>query len=304
LTNRELLTIRMMRDYLTELLTTYWFAPPVALWRAVELRVAAEEQYERPLLDLGCGDGLIGQALFGTEGYADVGFDPWMDQLCQAARSGVYRHVDLADGHHLPYPDGAFATVFSNSVLEHIPDVGPVVREAGRVLRCPATASTRGGEPAEGRPGGHFIFTVPSDAFRTLLDGYIRPMEAGNVEKAERYAAAVDAWLEHHHYHTPEEWGDLLAAAGMTLVKARYYIPEKVERLWDRMNDRYSVGQPRTAWGLLASPRLRFLGYQPLLRRVVVRSLSRHWRPYYEMDVPPGKKGGGLLIVARRTNDQ
>ena len=278
----------MSRDYLTELLMTYWFAPPVALWRAVELRMAEEERYDRPLLDLGCGDGLIGQALFGAARYVDVGFDPWVEQLRQAARSGVYRHVDLADGYRLPYADGAFATVFSNSVLEHIPDVGPVVREAGRVLR----------------PGGHFIFTVPSDAFRSLLDGCIQAMEAGNAEKAEWYAASVDVWLEHHHYHTPEEWGDLLTAARMTLVKARYYIPEPVERLWDRMNSRFGVGAPRSAWGLLVSPRLRPLGYQALLRRAVVRSLSRRWRPYYEMDVPPGEKGGGLLVVARRKSDQ
>jgi len=278
----------MTRDYLTESLTTYWFAPPVALWRAIELRVAAAEQYARPLLDLGCGDGLIAQVLFGTDACVDVGLDPWADQLHQAARCGAYRHVDLADGHRLPYVGGTFATVFSNSVLEHIPEVEPVVREVGRVLR----------------PGGRFIFTVPSDAFRHLLDGYIRPMEAGNMEEAEWYAAAVDVWLEHHHYHTPEEWGGLLAAAGMEMVKARYYIPEGVERLWDRMNNRYGVGQPRTAWGLLVSPRLRPLGYQALLRRAVVRCLSRRWRLYYEADVPPGEKGGGLLVVARRNNDQ
>jgi hypothetical protein len=106
--------------------------------------------------------------------------------------------------------------------------------------------------------------------------------------------------LEHHHYHTPEEWRDMLAVAGMTLVKARYYIPENVERLWDRMNVRYGIGQRRTAWGLLVSPRLRRLGYQALLRRIVVRRLSRRWRSYYEMDVPPGEKGGGLLVVAQR----
>ena len=75
-------------DYLTESLRAYWFAPPVALWRAIELRAAAEEQYERPLLDLGCGDGLVGQVLFGTAGYADVGADLWADQLRRAVRSG------------------------------------------------------------------------------------------------------------------------------------------------------------------------------------------------------------------------
>ena len=271
------------RDYFGELLATYWFAPPVALWRAVELRVAAAEQYERPLLDLGCGDGLIGQVLFGAGG-VDVGFDPWMDQLRQAARSGVYRRVDLADAHRLPYSDGAFATVFSNSVLEHIPDVASIAREVGRVLRG----------------GGHFVFTVPSDAFRVLLDGYVRLMEAGDPRGAEDYASFVDGWLEHHHYHTPEEWGDILAAAGMRIVKTRYYIPVLVARLWDRMNGRYGLARRGSAWSILVSPRLRPLGYQALVRRLVVRNLGRRWRSYYEMDVPPGDKGGGLLVVARR----
>jgi SAM-dependent methyltransferase len=272
------------RDYLTELLTAYWFAPPVALWRAVELRVVAEERYERPLLDLGCGDGLIGRVLFGAGEYVDVGFDPWLEQLRQAARSGVYRHLDLANGHRLPYADDTFVTVFSNSVLEHISDVEPVVREVGRVLL----------------PGGRFIFTVPSDSFRVLLDGYARRMESGDAQGAEGYASSVDGWLEHHHYHTPAEWQCLLGAAGMTLIKARYYIPGQVERLWDLLNMRYGVNRTRSAWGILVSPRLRPLGYQALLRRMVVQSLSRRWRPYYEMDVPLGEKGGGLLVVAHK----
>ena len=282
----------MALDYLAELLTAYWFAPPVGLWRAVELRVAAEEQYERPLLDLGCGDGLVGQVLFGKGGHADVGLDPWADQVRRAARTGVYRHLAVGDGHHLPYADGTFATVFSNSVLEHIPDVGKVVHEVGRVLRCP--------DPNTGQASGHFVFTVPSDAFRPFLDGYVRRMAAGHVRGAEAYAAAVDARLEHYHYHTPREWQRLLASAGMTLVKARYYIPQEVEQFWDRMNVTFGIGQRRSAWAMLVSPRLRALGYQALVRHIVVRILGRRWRRYYEMDVPLGEKGGGLLVVARR----
>lgn len=282
----------MTRDYLTDLLKRYWFAPPVALWRAIELRVAAEEQYERPLLDLGCGDGLIAEILFGPENPVDAGIDPWGEQLRQAAQSDAYRRVDQADGHHLPYADGSFASVFSNSVLEHVPNPSPVLNEVARVLRRP--------ESDQGRPRGRFIFTVPSDAFRRLLDGYIRRMKRGDPEGAEAYAAAVDARLAHHHYHTPEEWRDLLSAAGLTMVKVRYYIPEEVERFWDRMNARFGIGEQWSIWQLLASPRLRSLGYQSLLRRLVVRYLSRRWRAYYEQDVPSGEKGGGLLIVAQR----
>jgi SAM-dependent methyltransferase len=274
----------MTRDYLVELLRAYWFAPPVALWRAIELRVAAEQRYERPLLDLGCGDGLIGGVLFGTGGRVDVGLDPWMDQLRQAADSTVYRHVDQADGHAMPYADEGFATVFSNSVMEHIRDVAPVLREVRRVLQ----------------PGGRFIFTVPSDAFRRMLDGYARRMAAGDAQGAEAYATTVDERLEHHHYHAPRAWRELLSEAEMTLVEARYYVPEEVVRFWDRANARYGVGQPRSAWSLLVSPRLRFLGLQRPLRRMVVERLGRRWRRYYEMDVPRGAKGGGLLIIARR----
>lgn len=271
------------RDYLEELLDVYWFAPPVALWRAIEIRVAAEETFGRPLFDLGCGDGLIADVIVGPGG-VDAGIDPWSEQLRKAARSGVYRWVQQADGHRLPYASETFASVFSNSVLEHIPDVAPVVQEAGRILR----------------PQGRFIFTVPSDAFRRLLHGYRARMAAGDHEGAEAYATAVDTRLAHYHYHTPDEWADLLAAGGMTLEKARYYIPEPVADLWDRMNVRFGIGR-RSLWSLLASPRLRGLGVQRALRRWVVRKLSRDWRVFYEMDVPPGQKGAGLLIIGSKS---
>jgi SAM-dependent methyltransferase len=236
------------------------------------------------MLDLGCGDGLIGQVLFGSDGGVDVGVDPWLEQVRQAARSDVYRRVDLADGHHLPYKAGAFATVFSNSVLEHIEDVEPVVREVGRVLQR----------------GGRFVFTVPSDAFRSLLDGTIRRQEAGDLVGAQTYASSIDEWLAHFHYYTPDQWASILGGAGMRLVKARYYIPKQVERLWDRMNERFGVRSKRSVWSIWVSPRLRSLGYQSALRKLVVRTLSRRWRSYYELDVLPGERGGGLLIVAER----
>ena len=278
----------MSRDYLSELLAIYWFAPPVALWRATELRVAGDEDFDQPLLDLGCGDGLVARALFGQEAHIDVGFDPWMAQLRRASHTGVYGHLDCADGQRLPYASGTFATVFSNSVLEHIPDPAPVLGEVGRVLR----------------EGGRFIFTVPSDHFRVLLDGYVRREEAGDRHGAEAYADSVDARLAHHHYHSPERWQQLLSACGMVVEKARYYVPDEVVRLWDRMNRRYGIGRTRSAWAILASPRFRGAAHQRLMRRLVTRRLGRVWRRHYLMDVADGQKGGGLLVVARKRGDQ
>lgn len=274
---------RALPDYLTELLNRYWFAPPVALWRAIELRTAAQERYEFPLLDLGCGDGLVAEAFFGdTSGVGGVDLE--LDQLRQAVRRRIYQHVVLADAAHLPYRNGTFRTVFSNSVLEHIPAVEPVLTEVSRVLQS----------------GGRFIFTVPSDAFPHLLDGWIRNAAQGDVQKAEEYVHWVNEWLAHYHYYSPSEWERLLARSRMKLRVARYYIPEKVERFWDRANWRYGLMRRWTLWRLLSSPRMRRLGFQLIVQRIVVHRLSRTWRPMYEQDVPLGEVGGGLLLVAER----
>ena len=273
------------RDYLIQLLDAYWFAPPVALWRAVELRTLARESFPRPILDLGCGDGLIARTLFDGEPPLEVGFDPWWEQLRKGACSGMYASVQQAYGDAMPYRSGAFGTIFSNSVLEHIADLEPVLHECGRVLR----------------PGGRFITTVPSDAFRRLLGGYRDRAAVGDLSGAEAYAARIDARLAHHHYHTPPEWAALLARAGIRLLSARYYLPASVAAMWDKSNGDFGItGEGRPFYRWLASPRLRGWGFQPFVRRQVVRRLSRSWRRAYEMDVPEGGVGAGLLVVGEK----
>lgn len=273
------------RDYLSLLLDQYWFAPPVALWRAVELRTLAEQAFPRPILDLGCGDGLIAQVLFAGEAPIEVGFDPWLAQVRQAPESAAYRHVQQALGDAMPYPTASFGAVFSNSVLEHIPELTPVLREAARVLR----------------PGGRFLATVPSDAFRHLLAGYRTHVAVGDFAGAEAYATRVDQRLEHHRYPTPAQWEALLADAGLRLVNARYYIPAEVEALWDQANADYGIHEHgRRLYRWLASPRLRKFGYQAVLRRWIVRKLRVQWRRAYDLDVPEDGVGGGLLVVAEK----
>ena len=213
------------RDYLTLLLDQYWFAPPVALWRAIELRTLAAEEFPRPILDLGCGDGLIAQVLFGGDPPIEVGFDPWLDQVRKAPATRAYCSVQQAVGDAMPYASVAFGSLLSNSVLEHIPDLDPVLREAARVVR----------------PGGRVIFTVPSDAFRRLLAGYRDRAAAGDMAGAEAYAAGVDAWLAHYRYPTPEEWGAILERVGLRLVRTVYYVPPAVMALWDQGNTAYGV---------------------------------------------------------------
>jgi SAM-dependent methyltransferase len=274
------------RDYLTLLLDQYWFAPPVALWRAIELRTLAVEAFPRPILDVGCGDGLIAQVLFQNDPPIEVGFDPWPDQVRKSPATGAYVTVQQAEGDAMPYAADSFGSVLSNSVLEHIPDLPPVLHEIARVVR----------------PGGRVLFTVPSDTFRRLLAGYRDHVAAGDVAGAEAYATEIDVWLSHHRYPTPDEWREMLSHAGLRLLRTVYYVPAEVMVLWDRANGTYGVqrhrGLPFYRW--LASPRLRRFGYQRWVKRRIIRVLGQRWRQAYAMDVPAGDAGGGLLVVGEK----
>jgi len=270
-------------DLLQAFLKLYWFAPPVALWRAVEARAVARQHFYTPMLDFGCGHGRFGVAIFGPNRAITAGCDLLHYQLAAARDGGVYQTLARADGHHLPHRSGSFATVLSNSVLEHIPNPLPALREIARVLQV----------------GGRVIITVPSDRFHNYLATSRKHRATGQLGLAAAYNAAIDQQLQHYHYHTPNEWARLFQATGLELVHVNYYMAPAAAAAWDRMNQRYGVGR-RSLFSILVSPRLRRLGYQRLVAWLLPRLLDRRLRPYYQMDLAPGETGAGLLLVAEK----
>jgi len=271
-------------DWLQNFLELYWFAPPVALWRAVEARIVARQEFVAPMLDLGCGHGRFSAAIFGNDRPITVGCDLLFHQLVTARHSGAYRTIALADGHSLPFPSGTFATTLSNSVLEHIPNPSPVLHESARALR----------------KGGCLVITVPSDRFHNYLAGTKKHQATGQFGLAAAYNAAVDQQFQHYHYHTPNEWARLFQSAGLELVQEIYYMAPAAAAVWDVMNQQFGVGR-RSIFSILVSPRLRRLGYQRLVAGVLPRILEKRLRVYYEMDVAPGETGAGLLLIAEKT---
>jgi 2-polyprenyl-6-hydroxyphenyl methylase / 3-demethylubiquinone-9 3-methyltransferase len=82
------------------------------------------------LVDLGCGAGLLAPHV---RGYRHIGVDLTASALAQAAQHGV---VALrADVSAVPLADGCADVVAAGEILEHVPDLPAVVREACRLLR-------------------------------------------------------------------------------------------------------------------------------------------------------------------------
>ncbi|MGC9469516.1 MAG: class I SAM-dependent methyltransferase [Anaerolineae bacterium] len=168
-----------------------------ALLRAVEADFYQELPISRPILDLGCGDGHFAQATFRSA--LDFGLDPWPHCLREARPREAHRWLVHAEGAQIPCASGSFGTVISNSVLEHIPDVDPVLAEVSRVLA----------------PGGYFHFSVPGPNFRRFLS-VARGLDAAGLQAlAERYRRLFDRISRHHYYLGPEAWTRKLAQVGL-----------------------------------------------------------------------------------------
>ncbi len=242
-------------NLLQSLLRMYPAQPATAIWRAVEiealLRVGIPEGRG---LDLGCGDGkLTGVILDRTGPRCLVGVDPDPLETKVASKTGFYEAVHTTGGSIIPEPDGSFDFVISNSVLEHVPDLAPVLKEAARVLR----------------PGGIFLFTVPGPGFHGNLRGGLLPWVSRTC-----YLVDLDKRLSHLRYPTVKQWRQLCSAAGLELVGCSGYLNRGETRTWEMLS-RVTGGFLYTLRGKRKLPIAiqRELGLRQLQNRVRIPSV-------------------------------
>lgn len=239
-----------------------------ALLRAVEARFYRAVHIPGPVLDLGCGDGHFAGMAF-DEPLA-VGADPWWGPLQKARRARAYRLNVQAMGDALPFASDCFGSVISNSVLEHIPDVQPVLDEASRVLR----------------PGGRLVITMPSDLFTENLGGarLLRPFGL-----ADGYRRFFNRISRHAHTDPPELWAERLSQAGFRILRWQAYFSTGALRALE-------LGHVQ---GLPAAL-LHFLTGHWIVApwRSSLRPTERWLRPFYEE--PAGETGAYLFFLAEK----
>jgi hypothetical protein len=259
-------------------LYAYLDQAPIALglMRAVECAHLARLPFERPILDLGCGDGTFARILFNGV-TVDAGVDANADEVERARRNRCYAEVRASRIESLPFETGTFATAYSNCVLEHVKPIEAALREVSRVLK----------------PGGCLYLTVPSPRCTTYLLWRAVFARLGLRRLADWYANLTLKLFKAEHIMEADGWAAVLGRAGFRVEHHEPYMPRRAARIQDLF----------TPTGVLSVVAKRLWGrllILPRLHRARVRLYRRALMGPYEERTP---LGSGTLIVARRTGD-
>jgi SAM-dependent methyltransferase len=214
--------------------------PSEAYWRLLELSAVRRHLRDivPPVLELGCGNGAFTEL---TGLHVDLAVDKESRAVEHASRrTTVYRAVQRTDIRDLDDALGPFGTIFSNSVLEHVPDLEPVLERCRELLL----------------PGGRLVATVP-----------LRRMNDHLAVHVLAYARARQRQLQHRNLWSIEEWRRQLESAGFETVTAELYLDAAACRRWDRLDAAAALGVNRYRVG----PALRGLA------SVALPARSKRW---------------------------
>lgn len=188
-------------------LQNYLINAPMALAieRSLECDILSQQKFVPPILDMGCGDGLFAYILFDDQ--IDTGIDPSQDEIERARLLNIYKELIKCTGDRIPKKNGYYNTIFSNSTLEHIPEIKPVLEEAYRLLS----------------PSGKFYVTVPTDMFDKFTVIYQILSFFRLKRLTERYRFFFNKFWEHYHRYGRDAWEKIFKDSGFEIVEAKEY---------------------------------------------------------------------------------
>lgn len=243
--------------------------PASKLFRTIELQNVYKNTkrmiFKQPSMDLGGGDGYLSSILFDSNFTYNVDNGEAKD-LHVARRTKRYKKILVESAEKMSLKDRSVKFVFSNSVIEHIPDNEAVLKETSRVLV----------------PGGVFIFTSPSHNFKHYLwlSSVLESIGLGLLGKL--YREKRNKMLNHYHTYSHTSWTKRLKKYGLVVKKFDYYISHETCMLWDRI-----------AWEV----RLRALFDTEAQNRVFLR-YKKKIEDAINQDNVKGTAGASLFIYA------
>jgi len=258
-----------MRDEMTAILAIYKW-PSQAFWRYFEFKVLKEIHYERPILEIGCGDGQLSSLIFDK---IDEGIDvnPRSIDRCRRLSGHVYVEMRCQDARDLQPINGGYGTVFANCVVEHVPDIERVLDGCFRGLRL----------------GGSLVITVP-----------LKEMNSHLLFPWDWYARLRQRQLVHVNLFTRSKWLELLERVGFSQIEFRPYLSARECKLWDALDSPGCIGSGRYC----VATAVCFLGAR-LMPKSARRWLLRHTAEWLSVKASRDCEKGpacASVIVARK----
>lgn len=127
-------------------------------WRTRWDFVAEHIRGGSEVLDVGCGDGVLGGRLIDDSDCQVVGVDVSPYALERAAQRGVIGEAVDIDVQDLPFSDGSFDAAIASCVLEHVAHPEHVLTEMYRVLK----------------PGGSAFISLPNPLTLKIRWAFVR----------------------------------------------------------------------------------------------------------------------------------
>lgn len=183
---------------------------PLALERTMECEILSKQEFIRPILDIGCGEGLFAYNLFDEK--INTGIDPNKRELRRAKELNNYHELINCYGDNIPKENGVYNTAFSNSALEHVEDLEPVLKEVHRLLS----------------KNGSFYVTLPTDKFDQYSIVNQILIKIGLKSWGRKYRSFFNKFWRHYHYYPPEKWEKIFEKVGFRVVECIEYGPKEI----------------------------------------------------------------------------
>lgn len=175
------------------------------IWRSHEISALSGIIMRRPILDIGCGNGVFSKIVFNDR--LDWGLDIYKDLINEAKKNNSYRKYLVADAHKIPLKTHSIKTVFSNSVFEHIKELDGILTEISRVLK----------------PGGELIFTTYSPLGKKFfLENLLKKF--GLNKLASRYKMIFCRMLKIRTVWSLKTWEEKLKEKGFRIEESKEII--------------------------------------------------------------------------------
>ena len=248
----------------------------LALERSYECHILSQQVFERPILDIGCGDGVFASILF-KDNKIDTGIDVDQKELISAGCYGIYEELIACNAQKIPKKDKTYRTVFANSAIEHIEDIKGVLQEARRIMV----------------DNGRMYITVPTDRFDryTLIYQMLSSLRLRTL--AENFRILFNRFWKHYHYYDRAGWEGIFTKNGFKIVQYREYNPKFNCLLNDAL-------VPLSIGSFLSRKFLNRWFVFPHLRRFYTPALDALFSPMVDQGLAIKKQGGLIFFELRK----